>query len=752
MTEPLLYGYTDRLSYRPGDPIQVMADTDSERSVDVELVRLRIDNQSNQIGPAIEWSSAGQVSCRPQESCVGSFVAVVDLFDGALPTDLSLGAWIWPTMVAEADHRQGVIGAIDADGLGLALELDGADLILFGASEDGSSAELRLESAVRDRAWYFAYASIAAGTATIGVVPVGDGGAPARVEAEFVGRIPATTLTIGASGARKVELGPGKARGIPINPYNGKIERPFVLERRLGDEDVGAVSSETRAAIPDDVAGAIAVWDFAPTAGAPPLARDVRGGNDGLLVNLPAGGMTGCSWTGEALHYHQRPAEYAALHFHDDEVFDAGWAPILNGEIPSDLPSGAYGVRLSGDGVEDTIPIVVAPKTPTAKVLVVLPTFTYLAYANELLFEEVDPALLTTNPDVAPSKRDLDHAKSLKYGRSLYDHHRDHSGVMFSSARRAILNSRADYKMEWLVGEAGRAFSGDMYLLEWLQRQGIEFDLVTDLEVHLEGEALLALYKVVVTGAHPEYTSEPMLSAFESYRDNGGNFMYLGGNGFYWVTGVISEDPLVIEIRRGHAGIRMWMSEPGEVTLTSTGEPGGLWRYRGRAPQKLAATGFAAQGWDRGRPFVRTPESYDEAVSWIFEGVEGDTIGTAGLVLGAAGSDEIDRVDPSLGTPPQTVVLAKATGFSDFYQRVIEQIYINLPGQGGGETDPEVHADMTYFEVEGGGKVFSASSIGWSGSLLTDDEDPGPSQITLNVLRRFADLKPPAARGPTDVG
>ena len=74
--------------------------------------------------------------------------------------------------------------------------------------------------------------------------------------------------------------------------------------------------------------------------------------------------------------------------------------------------------------------------------------------------------------------------------------------------------------------------------------------------------------------------------------------MYLGGNGFYWVT-ALDESGTLIELRRW-GGTRTWHAAPGEWHISLTGEPGGIWRDRGLAPQALAGVGFSAQGFDRG--------------------------------------------------------------------------------------------------------------------------------------------------------
>ncbi len=49
---------------------------------------------------------------------------------------------------------------------------------------------------------------------------------------------------------------------------------------------------------------------------------------------------------------------------------------------------------------------------------------------------------------------------------------------------------------------------------------------------------------------------------------------------------------------------------------------------------------------------------------------------------------------------------------------------------------------MVFYEIPGGGAVFSASSIAWAGSLSQNDYENNVSRITDNVLRRFVDPTP----------
>jgi N,N-dimethylformamidase len=290
----------------------------------------------------------------------------------------------------------------------------------------------------------------------------------------------------------------------------------------------------------------------------------------------------------------------------------------------------------------------------------------------------------------------------------------------------------------WMTGQL-RHFSGDVYLVEWLTTQGFRFDVATDEDLHMEGVDALSPYKVVITGGHPEYWTEPMLDALEAYLAGGGKLMYLGGNGFYWATGIDRDYPHVVEVRKGHSGTRSWTSEPGETHLSTTGQPGGLWRWRGRNPNKMLGIGFASQGWGGAAGYVRLPDSHDPRAAWIFEGIgENEVIGEFGYSLGGVAGDEIDRFDLEYGTPSETLRLATSQGRqSDYYQLVVEDLIFTLADLGG-QKDPRVRSDVTLLETPNGGAVFAAGSISFNTSLTWNGGDNNVSRMTANVLRRFS--------------
>ena len=211
-------------------------------------------------------------------------------------------------------------------------------------------------------------------------------------------------------------------------------------------------------------------------------------------------------------------------------------------------------------------------------------------------------------------------------------------------------------------GSGVRHLPADTHLVAWLDAMGHEVDVVTDEDLHAEGLALLAPYKVVLTPSHPEYQSRETLDALSAYVARGGRLMYLGGNGFYWRVAVHPDVPGAVEIRRGEGGIRAWAAEPGEYYNAFDGSYGGLWRRNGRPPQQLVGVGFTSQAPFEGNWYRRAPGADDPRAAWILEGVRGDIIGDFGLSGGGAAGFELDRADHRLGTPPNTIVVASSEG------------------------------------------------------------------------------------------
>lgn len=735
-----LTGYANKLSVGPGDRIRFMVSTDLP-DYEATIVRL-LHGDPSPSGPgfkeqALESKANGRYSGQFQPILPGSYVIVPTRQELQSLESLTVQAWIFPT-TPDLGRQQGIVTAMARDGTkGFALGLGKDGDLQFVVGGEAAPEAVSTGVAMRAREWYFVAAiyNAAAGTAVVvqrPLKPIPNDVTDVVARGDQVGGLLAND--------EPLILGAGTAPPRVAHHFNGKIDSPRIFRRSLTELEL----DQLRAGIdPVQLApeAIVAAWDPSCELDTDRFVDVGPGGLHGTAVNMPTRAVTGRNWTGREVDWRLVPEEYAATHFHDDDLDDAGWQHDFELSVPDEWPSGIYAARLQSGEAEEYIPFVVRPpgKNAPSHVAVLLPTMTYQAYANERTVSQLhsaDPSGILGKPaTLDPADHFL--IEHPEFGKSLYDIHTDGGGCCYSSRLRPILNMRPKHHM-WTVG-GSRHLRADLCLIDWLEHEKISYVVFTDEDLHHEGADLIAPYRTVITGSHPEYCTASMLDALSEYRNGGGRLMYLGGNGFYWVTSVDPARPHVIEVRRGHSGSRAWESLPGECHHSTTGEMGGLWRHRGRAPQSLMGVGFTAMGWDRSSHYTRTKESYDPEVGFIFEGVTDEDIGGFGLVMGGAAGDELDRADSLLGTPANARVVASSQGHhSDFYQHVVEEVVANYANEShGGVDNPEVRADVIYFQTPGGGAVFSVGSISWVGSLSHNQYDNNVSRITENVLRSF---------------
>ena len=695
-------GYCDKLSVRPGEKIRFYVSSQSERNFSARLHR-SICADPNPKGPGIieedasQYFPASSFPSRFQPISIGSYAETTSELEPTPEANISIKFWFMPTRINAGNQ---VI--FSWGNLSVSIQNNGQLSVK-------RNEQLLLESDVslKIRRWYRFELQIAPNGAMVFDL---------KCPANHTNQLETITGQINTedfaklfnSGATiRIAAGFGKDK----NCFNGRIEAPQIKENDT----------------------TIAEWDFSKDISS--LTAKAVIGPDLLLKNAPTRGVTGRKWDATEFSWKHKPDHYAAIHFHDDDVYDFDWDCDFELEVPDDMPSGVYVMRINAEGNEDTIPFFVCPplNRPKSDICMLVSTFTYTVYGNH------------ARPDFSPSYLNrmkewnaypYNPAQYPHYGLSTYNTHSDGSGICHASYKRVLFNLRPGYITFGDSECSGlRHFQADSHLIAWLHHQNIEFDIITDNELDRDGLEAISPYKIVMTGSHPEYHTSNMLDALKQYRDGGGGLIYLGGNGFYWRIVRHSEDPSLIEIRRSEDGLRAWAAEPGEYYNAFDGSYGGLWRRNGRPPQQLVGIGFTAQANFVGMPYKRV--CHDPEFEWVFRGIETDTLGDFGFSGNGAAGFELDRCDEKLDEGEDITILAQSYDKDGQFILVPEEILTHLTNLSGGPEDQVKRADMVYFKTASGGQVFSVGSITFCGSLPWNNFDNNISTLLSNVITKF---------------
>lgn len=716
---PSVLAYADRRSIRAGEPIDFFVSSDGGKPFDAQLVRLF----SPDLGPAGPAFRTPQVDApingthpgTEQPIRIGSYGRVPGPID--LGDSFAVSARVFPTL---KDAATRTVLQVAGRAATVTLTNSPAGLVAVVESRDGRRAAATVRPLVAQE-WTDVEVSVDVRSGTVAVAssvvdaPALRRDAVQRAEARAdlaTGSFAAASLSLAAS------IGADGHHVVPTC-FNGRME-----DVRLSDRS-GSTHVE------------VARWDFSRGITTDGIV-DVSGhGHHGTLVNMPTRAVRGSRWTGDSLTWMADPAGYAAVHFHEDDLADAGWARTFTYDAPGSLPSGCYALRVGpADGSTPPfyVPFMVRPArgAPTTKAAFIVPTTTYATYANMHLrinaqFNELNQGrliVLDSTDFLLMARPDL--------GKSCYDTHTDGSPVVYSGMNRPVTNFRP-------FGRTYK-FCQDLMFVDWFDAMKMDVDIITDDDIDREGIEALRPYRAVMTGSHPEYMSRKFLDAMQQFLDEGGRLMYLGGNGFYQMAEVPESRPDMVEVRRPGQD-NLWRVNHAEAASSTSGLPTGLWRNIGRPENAMVGVGFLTMGFDQCAPYRRSPASRDARAAWIFEGVgDGELIGDFGVLQGGAAGYEIDRHDVAKGSPAHSLVVASSFGHSNMFAVTSGSVLDTLPNPS--STLDNLRADIVFFETGNGGAVFSVGSIAWCGSLSHDGYRNNVSRVTKNVLDRFVDPEP----------
>ncbi|MFP5347164.1 MAG: N,N-dimethylformamidase beta subunit family domain-containing protein [Actinomycetes bacterium] len=278
--------------------------------------------------------------------------------------------------------------------------------------------------------------------------------------------------------------------------------------------------------------------------------------------------------------------------------------------LSEDLRSGVYvAVFVEGDGrgrvlsePDRTTPdgrdakalfVVRAPENETADVLYKLPLFTYHAY-NLAGGTVYDPATQRGQWCLYNFPRSQDVPRQVPGGVCL---HRPGGGTGATPYDITNFDPFARTPRQTFV-------HWDWRFVDWLELEGYEVDYCTDLDLHRDGRALLAPYRLMLSAGHDEYWSDEMRDAVERFVAAGGNAAFFGGNTCWWRI-VFSDD----------------------VTYSRVG----VWHELGRPENSMIGVSFR-NGGERDRDDHPVPVGFrvQHDDHWVYEGTglrDGDVFG-----------------------------------------------------------------------------------------------------------------------------
>ena len=251
----------------------------------------------------------------------------------------------------------------------------------------------------------------------------------------------------------------------------------------------------------------------------------------------------------------------------------------------------------------------------------------------------------------------------------------------------------------------------DGRFIAWLEREGYTVDYCTDVDLHRDGGALLAPYRLLLSAGHDEYWSDAMRAALEDHIAAGRNAAFFSGNTCWWRV-VFDDD---VTFRRVE-----------------------FWHEAGRPENSVIGVSFR-NGGERDRDDCPVPVGYrvQHAGHWVYAGTglrDGDIVGGGPdeyIVGYECDGAEFDRADLDAG---RAVTPTGADGTP-----------LDFTILGVGDTRPSgwglgnAAATMGFFTR--GGTVFNAATTDWA-RVLAAGTSPAVEQITRNVVDRLSGRTP----------
>jgi|GEM_PF-389118 len=713
MTLPDVHAYAEQ-SVAAGDSLNLRIS--SQFPYQTSIVRLGWDIDT----PSKDWviytfpavSNPVVQPIRP-----GSYVHVGNSIPSTPLSQMTLECWVRPW---KDDGWQGLISQHTfptACGFGLFLT-PGGIAFYFGNGGAYNGAWLKSASIALKGGWHHVVATFSGGVATLWI----DGNPVIGPMAGF----PAT-VTPGPAPLRLAAYG---SNGATANTLDGDLAMPVIYSRELGQDEIQQRAATKPPTIPST--GVLGCWPFSEEAGV--VAKDSGpSACHGTIFNNATWMVGGPGFDASVMVDPQTQGSHG-LRFASDDLYDCAWTTSQSYVVPGDLSPGLYAARITFGQPARQYHVTFVVKRPidkpAAPILMLCSTNTWIAYGVPFPQAPDDPDSFGTGG-----------ASASAAGAPAFNMYSDHAN-----------NNRPAYQlgvhMPWgaatpygryldPLANYGHLVRGERSLHVWLEKNGYDYDVASDLDLH-ENPSLLGSYQVVVLNGHSEYWSAAAYDGLQQFLQKGGNLVVASGNTMFWR---VSFDPTstIMECRKWPSGTAGGSANaaPGELFHSQDGLRGGLLRQCDRPAWKL--TGLESIGWNGLSPnatFVVTQANHP-----LFQAPEPISVQN-GSLLGAPLSvgHEFDvRVTTIQGTPPvppgyTPELLASRQVWDTVDPNHPAPAYWNYDAQTAYAAADAPLSDMIYYSRSDGGRVFNIGSIAAGRGVATD---PNMGALMRNVLHQF---------------
>jgi hypothetical protein len=550
-------------------------------------------------------------------------------------------------------------------------------------------------------------------------------------------------------GRHALRLGAMAQAGIAQHFLDGDLAMPVIYDHALSRAEIAARFKQDGLK-PARGKGVLACWPLTEERG--DRVADASGeGRHGRIINHATWMIGGPGFDANVPRFDpydpkKDTTRGHGLRFASDDLYDCRWNVTHRWHVPTDARQGIYVARMhfTFEGKPRTCHCTFivrrAPRRKKAPLLLLLAANTWRAYSGT-------PFALA--PEAQHQVWGTGGIEKDPRGLPAYNLYRDHATGQgtYQVGLRMPWPAAGPYVLYGGPTKYSHLARADRFTQIWLEEQGYDFDVASDLDLHRDPGTLRG-YKAFLVVGHNEYWSLPMYRGTDDYLRRGGNLAVLSGNAVFWRVS-FDDAGTVMECRKADAaGNRVPANRRGEAWHSQDGLRGGMLRECGWPGINLIGLdclGFNSPGNIRnfGPYVVENPDHFLFKTPEKLGLKKGDTFGQSADGSRVAGGHEFDirpstfvrlqeQPSPEGGVvpadPPGIQLLANGqvfwkqggSAFDYFFRKTSPKT-----DQGG---------EMIYWERPKGGRVFNAGTIA-SGWVLSVDSKM--AALLRNVLAHF---------------